>query len=106
MTRDRRDPDGRIPSVIAVLAAAGVVTGWWIRGDLTVLVVPTTSAAGPATPGGGVTLTLPSAGSTPAATGGGAGTSPAADEAAIAALRQRGLRLPIDDADVEELKGM
>ena len=69
-------------------------------------VVPTTSAADPATARGGVEAPLPSAGSTPAATGGAAGTSPAADEAAITALRQRGLRLPIDGADVAQLKGM
>ena len=100
MTRDRRDAGGRIPAVVAVLAAAGVMTGWSLRGGLPVPVVPTTSAAGPAIPRGVVDAPLPATGSTSAA------TSPAADEAAITALRQRGLRLPIDDADVERLKGM
>jgi len=106
MTRDRRDAGGRIPPVVAVLATAGVMTGWSLRGGLPVPVVPTASAAGPAIPRGVVDAPLPAAGSTPAATGGAAGTSPTADEAAITALRQRGLRLPIDDADVERLKGM
>ncbi len=89
MTRDRRDAGGRIPAVVAVLAATCVMTGWSLRGGLPVPLVPTTSAAG----------------SSPA-TGGAAATSDAADEAVITALRQRGLRLPIDDADVERLKGM
>jgi murein DD-endopeptidase MepM/ murein hydrolase activator NlpD len=107
MTRDRRDAGGRIPAVVAVLAAAGAMTGWSLRGGLPVPVVPTTSAAGPATPRGVVDAPLPGAGSTPApATGGAAGTSDAADEAAVTALRHRGLRVPIDNADVERLKGM
>ena len=104
MTRDRRDMGGRIPAVIAVLA--GVVTGWSLCGGPPAPVVPTASAAGPATPRGVVDAPVPAAGSTPAPTGGASGTSDVADEAAITALRQRGLRLPIDDADVERLKGM
>ena len=101
MTRDRRGA-----RAVAVLAAAAVMTGWSLRGGLPVPVVPTTSAAGPATPRGVIDAPQPAAGSTPAAIGGAAATSSAADEAAITALRQRGLRLPIDDADVEQLKGM
>jgi len=107
MTRDRRDAGGPLPAVVAVLVAAGVMSGWSLRGGLPVPLVPTTSAAGPATPRGVVDAPLAGAESTPApATSGAAGTSEAADEAAIAALRQRGLRLPVDDADVERLKGM
>jgi peptidoglycan LD-endopeptidase LytH len=105
MTRQRRGGGGPIQAVVVVLAAAGVVTGWSLHSGLPVPVVPT-SAADPATPPGDADAPLPSAESTPAATSGAGGTSPAADEAAITALRQRGLRLPIDDADVERLKGM
>jgi peptidoglycan LD-endopeptidase LytH len=107
MTRDRRDTGRPIPAVVAVLAAAAAMTGWSLRGGLPVPVVPTTSAAGPATRSGVVDAPLPGAGSTPApVTGGAAGTSDASDEAAITTLRHRGLRVPIDDADVERLKGM
>ena len=106
MTRDRRAAGMRIPAVVAVLAAAGLVTGWSLRGGLPVPVVPTTFAADPATPRGVLDAPLP-VGSTPApGTGGATGSSDAADEAAITALRHRGLRLPIDDADRERLKGM
>jgi peptidoglycan LD-endopeptidase LytH len=99
MTRDRRDASGRIPAIVAVLAAAGVVTGGSLRGGPPVPVVPTVFAADLATPRGVVDPLPPGAGSSPA-------TSDAADDAAITALRQRGLRLPIDDTDVERLKGM
>jgi murein DD-endopeptidase MepM/ murein hydrolase activator NlpD len=101
MTRDRIDT-----RVFAVLAAVGVMTGWSLRGGFPVPVVPTTSAAGTATPGGVLDAPLQAAGSTPAAAGDAAGASQAADEAAITAIRQRSLRLPIDDTDVEQLKGM
>ena len=105
MTREGRGAGGRIAAIVAVLAAAGVVTGWALRDGLPVPAVPTTSAADPVTPRGVVHPPLLGAGSSPAI-GGAAGTSDAADEAAITALRQRGLRLPIDDTDVERLKGM
>jgi murein DD-endopeptidase MepM/ murein hydrolase activator NlpD len=101
MTRDRRDAGGRMPAFVAVLAAAGVMTGWSLRGGLPVPVVATESTADPRTPRGVVDAPLPRAGSTPAPA-----TRDAADEAAIAALRHRHLRVPIDDADVERLKGM
>ena len=97
MTR-KRDDAGRFVRVIgAAVAALGVTTG-----DPPVPVASTTHAAGPPT-----TRPPPVAGSAraPGATGA-AGTSEASDEAAIAALRHRGLRAPIDGVDVERLKGM
>jgi len=106
MTRDRRDMGGRIPAAVALLAAAGLMTDWSLHAGLPVPVVKTTSAAGSATPRGVVDAPPPAAASTPAATGGASGTNDVAEEAAITALRRRGLRLPIDDADVEQLKGM
>src|SRR4029453_14196889 len=59
MTRDRRNSGGRIRAVVvAVLTAAGAVCGWSLHGGLLMPVVPTTSAAGPATPRGVVDAPL------------------------------------------------
>jgi len=107
MTRDGRDVHRLVPAFVAVFAAAGVTTGWWLRRGAPMPVASTASAAGPATPTGIVDVPLPIPRSTPVpAIGDSVGTSADSDEAAITALRQHGLRLPIDNADVERLKGM
>ena len=108
MTRDRRDAGGPIPAVVAVLAAAGVMSGWSLRGGLPVPVAATASAARSsdtswsrrrAAGRRGVDAGAPR----PAAT-----RAPAPRRTRPRSRRsaQRGLRLPIDGADVERLKGM
>jgi len=100
MTRPRRDGGRLIPAVVALVAVAGVS----LRGGSRVPVASIATAASPATATGRVDAAPPDRGSTQApATG---GTGQALDDAAVAALRHRGLRVPIDNTDVERLKGM
>jgi peptidoglycan LD-endopeptidase LytH len=107
MTLRRREA-GRLMSVLVASCAAAVMPGWWSRGSSPVPFVSMMSAVAPATSSPGlVDPPLPLAQSTPAPAIGGAGaTSRDSDEAAIAALRNHRLRVPIDNAEVERLKGM
>src|SRR5262249_62168528 len=50
MTRDGRDVHRLVPAFVAVFAAAGVTTGWWLRRGAPMPVASTASAAGPADP--------------------------------------------------------
>jgi murein DD-endopeptidase MepM/ murein hydrolase activator NlpD len=97
MTRRRREGGRLVPAFFACFAA-GVLTGWWLRG-------------GPPAPAVSHIVDAPSVvamskgeaapSRTPVATIG-----PAADGEAVDVLRHRSLRVPIDNADVEQLKGM
>src|SRR5215475_7283898 len=81
-------PRSGLISVLVAVSVGSVMTGWWPSSPRIV---------DPAPPG---------APSTPAPPIGDA-VGPGGDsEAAITALRQRGLRVPIDNADVGRLKGM
>lgn len=107
MTRKRPNA-GRLIPAFAACFAVGVVTGWWLRG-------------GPPQPSSSV-LRQPALADVPDSPVGASfgGPPPAVnkrsertvattgrpDEDAIEALRHRNLRLPIDGAGVEVLKGM
>jgi len=107
MIRKRRDTGRLIPAVVAVFAAAGVMAGSSVRGGSLVPITSTASAASPATFPGVVDSPLPVERSTPPpATGDAIGTGEAPEAASITALRQHGLRVPIDNTDVARLKGM
>jgi len=104
MMRRRRESDWVIPA-FAICFAAGVATGWWLRG-------------GPPVPAGAVetpaAVSLSSAAAeaprvrppATSSTGGAVATSGRAEGEAVDTLRHRSLRLPIDNADVDRLKGM
>jgi len=107
MTRRRRDSDRLIPAFVACFAA-GMMTGWWLRGGPP---SPVMSIAGqPAVIDGAPANAPPEPrgrGATPALRAPDAvATSGSATEEAVEALRHRRLRVPIDNADVGRLKGM
>jgi peptidoglycan LD-endopeptidase LytH len=107
MTRARRRDRGRLIPAFAACFAAGIVTGWWLRGgppapaasDLRSTITsgdrPSDEIRLKADPTPGEITN-----SAPVAT---AGTREAP---AVDALRRRDLRMPIDGADIDRLKGM
>jgi len=107
MIRKRREATRLISPLVAVSAAA-VMTGWWFRGGSPMPFASTTSAAGPSTTSRRIVDSpLPLAPSTAApGIGDARATSGDSEGAAIAALRGHDLRVPIDNTDVERLKGM
>ena len=111
----------RILPVLAAVFAAGVLAGWWLRDKGPPLPVTVIATPG-STP---VTAPGPRSGSTPGSTLVGSGFSrtspptpvattgeptisagPPSDDIAIQDLQRRDLRVPIDGADIERLKGM
>ena len=108
MTRKRRDSGRLIPAFVACFAA-GMMTGWWLRGGppapaVSVASEPASIVAAPSkTP---PAATAPT-GRTPSPRANDAvATIGKATEEAVDALRHRGLRPPIDNVGVERLKGM
>jgi len=101
----RRRPDrGRLLPAFALCFAAGVATGWWLRGS-----PPLPRNLPPAFGFSASASDQPAASSQPVATTGEPVLS--ADRAPDAAgtidgLRRRDLRMPIDGVDVERLQGM
>src|SRR4051812_30480018 len=118
MTRRRPRGNFVIPA-LAVAFSIGIIVGWWLRSGAPVpATVPTpetvTSASPPSQPGrsvepGGISSDDPNAGraSLPVATTGEPliGPGPPAVSSVIADLRARELRVPIDGATVESMKG-
>jgi len=100
MTRRRRNSGRLIPAFVACFAA-GMLTGWWLRGG------PPAPAVSLATESASISATTAKSGPEPAPRSSDAvATSGNATEEAVNELRHRGLRLPIDNADVSRLKGM
>jgi peptidoglycan LD-endopeptidase LytH len=105
MTRRRRDSDRLIPAFVACFAA-GMMTGWWLHGGpptpaVSVATEPAVIDAAPAK-----TSAEPRGATPPSRAREAVATSGNASEEAFEALRQRVLRVPIDNADVGRLKGM
>jgi len=119
----------RILPLLAAVFAVGVVAGWWLRDQGPPL--PITVIATPGTPRETAPRATP--GSTPASPSAGSGTAvgsassrtiplsnravattgeptisagPPSDDIAIQDLQRRDLRVPIDGADIERMKGM
>jgi peptidoglycan LD-endopeptidase LytH len=108
MTRKGSRP-GRIIPILFFTFAAGAVFGWWARPQFTpVTAGPVSDVPLPAGTTGNAGLPGSSADSEPASA-----ASPAIDSASVnhttadarAALSERNLRLPIDDASVSAMKG-
>jgi len=107
MTRRRRDAGRLVPAFVACFAA-GVTTGWWLRGG------PPSPVASIASDASSTAAPANTVGSSPTAarltaappTTGAVATGGHAEETAISALRHRDLRVPIDGAQVDRLKGM
>jgi murein DD-endopeptidase MepM/ murein hydrolase activator NlpD len=113
MTRVRRT-GGRLIPAFAACFAAGVVTGWWLRGGPP---SPAERVASDVEESSGSTSAVPTdapavqptrvtATSAAIATNRGAAENAGNAESAIVTLHSRNLRVPIDGADVERLKGM
>jgi murein DD-endopeptidase MepM/ murein hydrolase activator NlpD len=100
MIRKRRESGWIIPAFAACFAA-GAITGWWLRGGPPVPAVSQRRAAPSIVPMVAAEASAPPRTRAPVATSG-----RSADDDAVDALRRRSLRLPIDNADVERLKGM
>jgi murein DD-endopeptidase MepM/ murein hydrolase activator NlpD len=104
MTRTRRRSGRLIPAFVGCFAA-GMLIGWWLRGGPPAPAVsladepPSIVAVAAKSPAQSTGATAPRANDAVATIG-------KANEGAVDALRQRGLQLPIDNADVERLKGM
>jgi len=101
MTRRRRDSERLIPAFVACFAA-GLLTGWWLRGGPPAPAVPV--AGQPAVIDAATAKAPPDP--RPSRAPEAVATSGNAIEEAVEALRQRRLRVPIDNADVGRLKGM
>jgi murein DD-endopeptidase MepM/ murein hydrolase activator NlpD len=103
MRRRTHRPGGMIIPALVACFCVGIVVGWWLRSGAPMPAVsnevaattgePLVAAAAPAAP---APRTKPTSPTSPAAIPAGA---------AIGDLRGRGLRVPIDDANVEAMKG-
>ena len=106
MTRIRRNA-GRLIPAFAAYFTAGVITGWWLRGGPPSPAAPVAvDAAQKTTPPGRIGSAAPAVRSPPETPSRAVATIGPAEEGAIAALRRRDLRIPIDGIDIERLKGM